>query len=272
MRYEEHAPLPALAPFVERLWTLEGHASMLGGALQPVLPDGRPELILHLGDRFDRIHSDGREERQDALLFAGQMTSQLVLRPTGVIRVLGIRFEPFGAAALFRIPQQELAGLTIDLSAVSSPLARALRSVQEQSRTLAAAAIDAQQALMPFVRVSKPDARIEYAVHEIARRRGAVSVDGLAHASGLTRRHLERQFLQHVGVGPKRLARITRFQHAVSLLERSDSSQRGAVTAAACGYADQAHFIRDFKALAGCAPTEHLLRQAVLTGFFVDRR
>jgi AraC-like DNA-binding protein len=58
----------------------------------------------------------------------------------------------------------------------------------------------------------------------------------------------------------------------LTLLERSDSTQRGAVTAAACGYADQAHFIRDFKALAGCAPTEHLLRQAVLTGFFVDRR
>lgn len=271
MHYAEYTPLPVLAPFVDRLWTLEGHASMLGGALQPVLPDGRPELILHLGDQFERVHLDGREERQNDLLFAGQMTSQLVLRPTGAIRVLGIRLEPFGAAALFRVPQFELAGMTLDLGAVSAPLARALRQVQETASSLADVAASAQDALVPFVMQSRPDPRIRHAVAEIKRLRGSVSVDRLAECTGLTRRHLERQFQQQVGVGPKRLARITRFQRAVQLLEGLDCSQRGTVTAAACGYADQAHFIRDFRALAGCPPTEHLLRQAVLTGFFVDR-
>jgi AraC-like DNA-binding protein len=269
VHYEEHHPLPALAPFVERVWTLEGHASMLGGALQPVLPDGRPELILHLGDRFTRVQANGTEEKQDDLLFAGQMTSQLVLRPTGAIRVLGIRFEPFGATALVRIPQHQLAGLTIDLSLVSSSLAQSLRRVQDTATSLLGAAIAAQDALLPFVLASMPDPRIRYAVREITTRRGSVSIDRLAGATGLTRRHLERQFQHQVGVSPKRLARITRFQRAVQLLEASDSSQRGTLTAAACGYADQAHFIRDFKDLAGCAPTEHLLKQAVLTGFFI---
>ena len=272
MHYEEHEPLAVLVPLVDRLWTLEGHASMLGGALQPVLPDGRPEVILHLGEKFERVHPDGQQERQNDLLFAGQMTSQLVLRPTGAIKVLGIRFEPFGAAALFRVPQHELAGLTVDLAAVSAPLARGLRHVQETARSLAEAVSAAQHALLPFVTPARPDPRIRYVVHEIKRFRGAVSVDRLASSTGLTRRHLERQFQQQVGVGPKRLARITRFQHALQLLEGTESTQRGAMTAAACGYADQAHFIRDFRDLAGCAPTEHLLRRAVLTGFFVDRR
>ena len=271
MLYQEYAPLAALAPFVDRLWTLEGHASMLGGALQPVLPDGRPEVILHLGEKFERVHPDGHQERQDDLLFAGQMTSQLVLRPTGSIKVLGIRFEPFGAAALFRVPQHELAGLTVDLAAVSTPLAGALRRVQETASSLAEAATAAQHALIPFVTPARPDPRICYAVNEIKRFRGTLSVDRLASSTGLTRRHLERQFQQQVGVGPKRLARITRFQHALQLLEGTESTQRGTMTAAACGYADQAHFIRDFRDLAGCAPTAHLLRQAELTRFFIDR-
>jgi AraC-like DNA-binding protein len=240
--------------------------------LQPVLPDGRPELILHLGDRFERVHQEGRTERQEDLIFAGQMTSQLVLRPTGAIKVLGIRFEPFGASALFRVPQHELAGLTLDLAAVSATLARELRRVQETAESLAVAAIGAQRALLPFLSGAAPDPRIRHAVNEITRRRGVVSIERISAATGLTRRHLERQFRQQVGVGPKRLARITRFQHALRLLEDSDSSQRGTLTAATCGYADQAHFIRDFKALAGCAPTEHLLGQAELTGLFVDRR
>ena len=272
MQYEEHRPLPALTPFVERVWTLEGHASMLCGALQPVLPDGRPELILHLGDPFDRIPEEGRPERQDDLIFAGQLTSQLVLRPTGAIKVLGLRFEPFGASALFRVPQHELAGLTLDLAAVSPPLARALRRVQETAPSLAIASVAAQQALLPFLAHATPDPRIRHAVNQITRRHGVVSIDRISSATGLTRRHLERQFRQQVGVGPKRLARISRFQHALQLLDSTDSAQRGTLTAAACGYADQAHFIRDFKDLAGCPPTAHLLRQAELTRFFIDKR
>jgi AraC-like DNA-binding protein len=272
VHYEEDRPLPALAPFIERVWTLEGHASMLRGALQPVLPDGRPELILHLGDRFERLDEGGRAERQDELIFAGQMTSQLVLRPTGAIKVLGIRFEPFGASALFRVPQHELAGLTLDLAAISPPLARELRRVRETAASLAIASVAAQQALLPFLSQATPDPRIRHVVREITRRHGVVSIDRISTATGLTRRHLERQFRQQVGVGPKRLARITRFQHALQLLDGTDSAQRGTLTAAACGYADQAHFIRDFKDLAGCPPTEHLLRQALLTGFFIHGR
>lgn len=72
-------------------------------------------------------------------------------------------------------------------------------------------------------------------------------------------------------VTPKRLALIARFQHALRMLERHDSPRRGADTAAACGYADQSHFIRDFRRLAGCSPGEHLLTQGELTGFFIER-
>jgi AraC-like DNA-binding protein len=74
-----------------------------------------------------------------------------------------------------------------------------------------------------------------------------------------------------VGISAKRLARITRFQRALRLFEQLDSPQRGTHTAAECGYADQAHFIRDFSEFAGCAPGAHLLRRAELNGFFSSR-
>ena len=271
MRYDEQPPVAGLAPFVDRIWTLEGHASMLGGALQPVLPDGRPEIVMHLGDGFHRVNVLDHEERQHDLLFAGQLESQLVLRPGGVIKVLGIRFHPFGAAALLRVPQDELAGLTIDLRELSRPLTETLRRIQDSAPSLASAADAAQRALLPFVTPDRRDPRVRHAVREITRRRGMVSIDRVADAVGLTRRHLERQFNAQVGITPKRLARITRFQHAVQLLDAAESTPRGAETAATCGYADQAHFIRDFRDLAGCAPSEHLMRQAELTRLFTDR-
>src|SRR5262245_49852873 len=71
VRYSEFAPNASLASIVARLWVLEGDQSELSSAEQPVLPDGCPELILHFGDDFLRVHDDGREEQQAKTLFAG---------------------------------------------------------------------------------------------------------------------------------------------------------------------------------------------------------
>jgi AraC-like DNA-binding protein len=273
MQYVECDPIPALAPFVARVWTLEGHAEMLGGEPQVVLPDGRTELIFHFGDPFERIDTSTTGTTrtvQPRLLFAGQLTSQLVLQPTGRIAVLGLRFHPFGAAALFSKPQHQLAGTTPAVEELSTPIAQALDAVFARPQDLAQAALFAQQSLVALIDREQIDSRLADAVREIERAHGLVSIDRVAEQAGMTRRHMERQFQLVVGMTPKRLARIARFQRAVRFLEGDGDAGRqgGAVTAAACGYADQAHFIRDFKGLAGCPPTEHLLNKGVLTGFF----
>lgn len=271
MDYQESSPVPALAPIVDRIWTLTGHVADLRAALQPVLPDGRPELVMHFGEPFERVYSNGRVERQAAVIFAGQLVGQLELRPIGRISVLGVRFHPHGAASVLKIPQQDLVGLTLGVDMLSGPLSRALAEVQDSAADLTEAASLVQHTLVRWVNPSHVDARVQFAVEAIRRCRGRVSIDALARRSGLTRRHLERRFLRTVGVSPKRLARVARFQHALRLLEHFDASRRCSETAVACGYADQSHFIRDFRDLAGCAPTQHLLRQGELTGFFTQR-
>ena len=267
MQYAEHAPIPELAPCVELVWTLSGDAATLGPDTQPILPDGRPELILHFGDEFERVHADGSIERQPKLIFAGQLKSQLLLRPTGAIGVLGVRFHPFGAAALFPEPQDELAGKTIGVNALSLPLSNALDEVRASAANLGDGVVRVQQTLVSWLRPDRVDSRIRAVVQTIDRELGDVSIDQLAESVSMTRRHLERLFITTVGVTPKRLARITRFQHALRILE----GRAGTHTAATCGYADQAHFIRDFRDLAGCPPGEHLLRQFELTEVFTSR-
>jgi AraC-like DNA-binding protein len=186
--------------------------------------------------------------------------------------MLGIRFHPYGAVTLLKIPQGDLAGLTLDVTEISSGLARQLARLRDEDISLPEAAARVQDILIAWIDPAGVDARVQYAVEAIGRTRGRLSMSGLAGRVGLTCRHLERQFLRTVGMSPKRLARITRFQHALALLDRVDANRRGTLTAAACGYADQAHFIRDFRELAGCPPGEHLLRQAELTGFFIRER
>lgn len=253
------------------VWTLEGSADELGSDLQPVLPDGRPELIVHLGDPFDRLRDDGVEERQSHVLFAGQLTRQLVLRPTGRIAVIGVRFHPDGASSLLDVPLRHLAGLTLPVQDVAPALHSTIDEVRSDTDSPERAVDLVMDRLAPRLETVRPDPRVRHAVEVIGATRGQASVDALARRAGLTRRHLERRFQEVVGISPKRLARITRFQFALSLLDRIDLPERGIRTAAECGYSDQAHFIRDFRELAGCPPGEHLLRRCELTGFFTHQ-
>jgi AraC-like DNA-binding protein len=270
MRYREYAALPALASIVRCVWTLEGHARDLGD-VQPVLPDGCPEIILHLGDAFERIHRDGGREHQPLTIFAGQLLGPLDLRATGRVAVVGIRLRPDGAAALLREPQQNLVGLTLGLDVLSPSLGHLLDEVRGDARKPDDVAQIVQPALARHVEAGSIDRQVHEAVEAIQHARGLIAVDALAARVGLTPRHLERRFNHIVGISPKRLARVTRFQRALRMFEQLDSPQRGTRTAVTCGYADQAHFVRDFSEFAGCAPGAHLLRRAELSGFFVDQ-
>ena len=269
MNYREHPVPPSLRGIVERIWSLEGEA---GGDAesQPVLPDGRPELIFHFGDPFERLADDGRAERQAELLICGQLDRALHLRPVGRTAVLGVRLRGAGAAALMRMPQDALVGGTIDAADVSPALAAVMRDVRDGAGSISHAVTLIGRKLPAIVDRSRVDRRVEHAVAVLEQRRA--SIGALAADLGLTRRHLERLFREQVGITPGQLARIHRFQRALACLEdRADTPRPGADAAAESGYADQAHFVREFRALAGCTPSAHLLAQAELTGFFIAR-
>lgn len=73
----------------------------------------------------------------------------------------------------------------------------------------------------------------------------------------LGQRQLERLFRHQVGLTPKQFSRIQRVALVRSELRAGESLLD---TALECGYADQAHFIHDFKAVVGMTPGQYRLR------------
>ena len=94
----------------------------------------------------------------------------------------------------------------------------------------------------------------------MARSHGRVPIATLADEIGWSGRHFTRRFRDHVGVAPKAAARVLRFKRATELLESGSTTI--ASVAAAAGYADHSHLVRDAKAIAGCTPSELLLTSA----------
>jgi AraC-like DNA-binding protein len=103
-----------------------------------------------------------------------------------------------------------------------------------------------------------PDARVLHAVETLTAARGELPVRALAARVGLSERQLERVFDERVGYGPKTFGRILRMNRAVESIART-AVGRGrmgswASFAREWGYADQAHLIREFRALTGVTP------------------
>lgn len=269
--YRSVAPRAALRSFVESIWVQEAGADFLGTRHRPtlVLPTGVPELVLYYGDPFVRLDG-GAHEREPPLAFGGQRTRAVRVAATGTTGVVIVRFHPWGAAPLFREPMVSFRDRFVPLDAVAGRDASVL-----QQRLLCDARdwrerVDVlEEFLEKRLRGKTSDPLASRTVALIRRRRGTEPIHHLARRLGVSRRHLARVCAGVVGVSPKQLASLVRFQES---LRYRGSGADWAEVAVACGYHDQAHLIRSWNEIAGAPPARLLERSGTtaLGEFFND--
>jgi AraC-like DNA-binding protein len=183
----------------------------------------------------------GPKLRADPIIFSGR------------IDVVNISFRPGAAGAFVGLSMTEVAGR---LAAPEDVWPRALRE-----------AVAELQPLPDWVRVARleqlllerfdprraPRPEVGEAVRLILGTGGQISIRALANAVNLSLSQLERSFKEQVGLTPKLLARQRR-AYAVVQEARWQSNPDWAQLAAGCGYADQAHLVREFSELVGLTP------------------
>src|SRR5207248_5682527 len=101
---------------------------------------------------------------------------------------------------------------------------------------------------------AEPSSQVREALRLIRASRGGLTVGWLADQVNLSISQLERSFTRYVGVGPKLLARQARVG-ALAAEAMMLAAPAWAVLAAKCGYADQAHLVREFRELTGLTPS-----------------
>jgi AraC-like DNA-binding protein len=273
LRYEEHQPPAALAPFVECLWLARDDAPTPrrepSDAPEAIVPDGCIEWIFHLASPYRRIHAGGASEVQPASVVAGVTTEPLRLAPTGRVATLGVRFRPGGAYPFLRLPLEELTDAIVPTGALWGASGRRLEEEVGNARDADEARGVVEDSLMRRLDPRAPDPRLRAAVGRILRRRGRVTLPEVAAEACWSPRQLEREFRRRVGVSPKTLARIARFQNVLRLSGRSPE-RAWAEIAADAGYADQAHLIRDFRQFSGTTPSRREEAEGALSRNFVS--
>jgi AraC-like DNA-binding protein len=269
MRYREIQPVRVLAPFVECFWTLEGEPDPFETTPERILPDGCIEIILNFAARFTEIGERSEERLQPGHFLVGQMTRPVIIKPTGSVRLIGIRFHPGGTFPFVRLPMYEATDRIIELGAIAPDLEREFLAVAEADASLRMKIAAIEQMLAKRLRGGGHDSRLVDLTARIIRVAGRVPVDTPAAEAGLSARQLRRRFLMEVGVGPKLLCRLLRFQQVFRAVDQN--AAEWAEVAFECGYFDQAHLINDFRQFAHQTPSVLLANSGGLTEAFTRK-
>lgn len=242
-----------------------GPAAMPDG--HRILPDGCMEFVFQLGDPFRERQPDGSWRLQDRLLFVGQMERRVDVQPSGVIDTVGIHFWPAGLAAFV---SGDLSGFFNRIAPLERALGQNLSSLVTRLRTARTPRRRARE-LEGFLRARRipGDALISMEARRLWEETGAVNLAALAHDCGLSDRQFRRRFESAVGIPPKRFSRLVRFQRVFEQRREKDALAWSEV-ALDCGYYDQAHFNRDFRAFSGVRPRDIVKDADPLTAFFLS--
>lgn len=252
--YQLRRPGPALAPFVEHYWFVTSTPEAPVDLRVDVFVDARADLIFNFGAPYERSVIGGERRTIAASNLDAQRLQPIRIEQRGLVHTTGVRFHLGGLAPFARAALRPFTDRTVPPHEVLGEGARALEETlrpllddpDAQARALDAFFVDLLASAPPLDAFSR-------ALALAVETRGAASVDAMAAAAGVSSRHLDRLFARHLGIPPKTLARVVRFQSALrALMQEPDGTL--ADVAASAGYFDQAHFIKDFRKMTGGVP------------------
>jgi AraC-like DNA-binding protein len=238
-----HEAADVLRPFVGCFWVITAERD----ATIRIVPDASTAISIELQDRPSCWSLRGPLVRSDERRFTSAAT------------LVGVRLRPGVAFILTGIAADGTVGRRIDVSTIA-----AFRELvdEDPAPQTPAQCIDAlQRFLIARLRNASVNSVVAKALHELERNQACPTVRDVAARCHVSPRHLNRLMRIWVGYGPKRLARVVRFQTTLEQIEQSPT-QSGAALATKAGYFDQAHLTSDLARFAGATP-RHLASRCV---------
>lgn len=255
--WASRAPHPALRHLVRRYVGYTQDQVTL--AVHRGLPTHSITVIISLAEPIRLVGGPGAEHGPLALQAAvgGLHLGPALVEQDRYQKGIQLELRPLGLRALLGMPADELTSVVVDLADVPMPWVRNLpeRLAQQSDWSDRFALLDAEllSALRPVALV----AEVQWAWRRMVHGRGGTPVAELADEVGWSRRHFTDRFVREVGLAPKQVSRLIRFEASAALL-RTGVERTLADIAATVGYYDQAHLSNEWRVLAGCSPSAWL--------------
>src|SRR5882757_1238664 len=267
----QFSPSPWLSGIVKHYLIVE--AARAPSLKYRLFSDGNPGIVFHFGDPLKQTAAGESPVRLNGFRAAlpqprsflyGQITHYNDWRSDGRLDMLVVVLQPTGLSSLLRTSAHELNDSLIKLADLFGQEAIGL---EEQVLKAHAARLDkpgfhpghpaircVEQFLIKKVEASpEPDRFISGALQVMVDSRGLVRMEELLRKIPVTERQLERKFKTVVGMSPKKMADIMKFQYFLKLLQQHPDKNLSDVVYEG-GYYDQAHLNNYFKKMVGLTP------------------
>ena len=249
-------PAGALAGFVQRYlgYRLDGPPGVHRG-----LPSRQLTFIVSLAEPVEMLSLPDPNQAPAAMqaFVGGLHTHAARIRDPGHQHGIAVELTPLAARAVLGMPASELTSKVVDLEEVLGVPGRQLTERLGNAPDWRSRFATLDDALTRGLREEAglvPEVRRAW--DWIVGRVGTEpDVDRLARHVGWSRRHLTARFHREVGLPPRQLSRVLRFERSCQFL-RSGAAGTYADLAARAGYYDQAHMTHEWHRLAGCTPSE----------------
>jgi len=218
------------------------------------LPSRHVTLIISLAEpiRITGMPRPGEAAATMAAPVGGMHLSPALIAQDAFQSGIQIELDPLGVPALLGVAPAELSDYVVDLADLGVPrfarLPERLAAAPGWARRFAIL----DEAFTAGMAVHEPSPEVAWAWRRLVNSAGRLRVGTLSEEVGWSRRHLTERFRRQLGLSPKQVARVLRFERAGTLLRQGHDDL--AELAVACGFYDQAHLSNEWRALAGCSP------------------
>jgi AraC-like DNA-binding protein len=257
MTFISHTPPPPLSFYINSFYS--PHES-LPLPREKILPLPGLDLKINFGGGFQVYDADQGEPfttLTESWVLGLWTKSHIVDWPED-LQYVGVNFKPGGAYPFLGLRLSELQNQVVPLDAIWGTFAAELRERLYAAPTIQARFALLEQYLLARLHETPQGLKaVQYAVAEIARHHGTLSIHDLSERMGMSQKHLIVQFKQMVGCTPKELGRLYRFGDILASIDLTQPVD-WTLVAHQFYFHDQSHFIRDFREFSGHTPTDYL--------------
>ncbi len=260
-----HAASPRLYGVVRDDW---GYAEQTAGPLRRrELPSADIIVIVNLGSPLlvAQPRLPARTVPAGSGFVAGLHETYSLTETTGSQTGIELRLSPLSAYRLLAQPMDTLANRSVALDELLGSWGVELGERLQEAPSWVARCDALDRALGTRLDGARPPSpEVVWAWRQLLRAGGRVSIATLAGELGWSPKRLITRFREQIGLPPKQVARLLRFQRATEGLLAAGSPDWGALVGV-CGYYDQSHLINEFQRFAGDTP-DGLVRRRLAGG------